>query len=98
MTNTILKYIPQEELIEAPKEEVVVKDPSLTKARVETAYSYLKWVGAKYVPPEASEFGGKGYKEIAKASGLTVEQVKHLHAELKEAKAEVNKVEEEVTT
>jgi len=98
MTNTILKYIPAEELVEAPKEEVVESTPNITKTRVEEAVKYLKWIGVNPVPLDQSEYGGKGYKEIAKAVGLTEGQVKLLHEEYRQAKAEVNKQEEVTET
>lgn len=90
MTNTILKYIPREELVEAPKETVEVSKPSLTKTRVEDAVKYLRWINVNPVPLDQSQYGGKGYKEIAKACGLTVDQVKQLHEEYLQAKSEVN--------
>lgn len=94
MTNTILKYVPKEELKVEPVKAEEVKAPSLTKVRVTKAYEYLKWVGVNPVPLEESEFAGKGYKEIAKEVGILPSQVKQLHKEYIEAKAEVNKVEE----
>ena len=94
MTNTILKYVPEEELVDAPREAVEVKAPALTKTRVTAAADYLKWIGVNPAPLEASEYAGKGYKEIAKATGLLESQVRELHKEYLEAKAEVNKVEE----
>ncbi len=50
------------------------------------------------IPKEVENYknyAGKGYKEIAKAVGLTVGQVKQLHKEYVQAKAEVNKVDEQ---
>lgn len=98
MTNTILKYIPAEELVEAPKEEVVESTPNITKTRVEEVVKYLKWVGVNPVPLVDSAYAGKGYKEIAKEVGLTEKQVRELHKEYKSAKAEVNTPEEVTET
>lgn len=86
MTNTILKHIAAEDLIDTPAEVVAPKTPSLTALRVTKAVDYLKWIGVNPVPLAQAEYAGKSYKEIAKACSLLPSQVKALHAEYHEAK------------
>ena len=61
-----------------PKE---VSTSTLTQSIKEKVYPYLHWIGSNMVPPDYSDYAGKGFDEIASETGATIEQVKELHAE-----------------